>query len=54
MDHDDQQRVATPAAAVAAGADYLVIGRSITRASDPETALHSILSEVDLANSNDG
>lgn len=53
-DHDDQQRVATPAAAIAAGADYLVIGRSITRASDPEAALYSILAEVDLANSNDG
>ena len=52
--HDDQERVATPAAAIAAGADYLVIGRSITRASNPEAALYSILSEVDLANSNDG
>ena len=52
--HDDQQRVATPSAAIAAGADYLVVGRSITRASDPEAALYSILTEVDLANSNDG
>lgn len=51
---DDQQRVATPAAAIAAGADYLVVGRSITRASDPEAALYSILTEIDLANSNDG
>ncbi|HIA99809.1 MAG TPA: orotidine-5'-phosphate decarboxylase [Gemmatimonadetes bacterium] len=51
---DDQQRVATPAAAIAAGADYLVVGRSITRASDPEAALYSILTEVGLANSNDG
>ena len=52
--HDDQQRVATPSAAIAAGADYLVVGRSITRARDPEAALYSILTEVDLANSNDG
>ena len=52
--HDDQRRVATPSAAIAAGADYLVVGRSITRASDPEAALYSILTEVDLANSNDG
>jgi orotidine-5'-phosphate decarboxylase len=34
-DHGDQKRVATPAEAVAAGADYLVIGREITRAVDP-------------------
>ena len=54
VSHDDQQRVATPSAAIAAGADYLVVGRSITRASDPEAALYSILTEVDLANSNDG
>ena len=54
VSHDDQQRVATPSAAIAAGADYLVGGRSITRASDPEAALYSILTEVDLANSNDG
>ena len=54
VSHDDQQRVATPSAAMAAGADYLVVGRSITRASDPEAALYSILTEVDLANSNDG
>ena len=52
--HDDQQRVATPSAAIAAGADYLVVGRSITRARDPEAALYSIVTEVDLANSNDG
>ncbi len=32
---DDQVRVITPQAAIAAGSDYLVIGRSITRASDP-------------------
>lgn len=32
---DDQARVITPQAAIAAGSDYLVIGRSITRASDP-------------------
>lgn len=34
----DQRRVATPAAARAAGADFLVIGRSVTRASDPVAA----------------
>jgi orotidine-5'-phosphate decarboxylase len=35
----DQQRVATPAAAIADGADYLVVGRPITRAPDPLAAL---------------
>jgi orotidine-5'-phosphate decarboxylase len=39
---DDQARVITPAAAVANGADYLVIGRPITRAADPLAALAAI------------
>ena len=39
----DQKRVATPAEAVAAGADYLVIGREITRAEDPGEAAQHIL-----------
>ncbi len=33
--HDDQRRVAAPAEAVAAGADLLVVGRSVTKAGDP-------------------
>jgi orotidine-5'-phosphate decarboxylase len=45
---DDQRRVATPAAALAAGADYLVIGRPITGASDPRTAAHAILKEMEV------
>lgn len=36
---DDQARVMTPGAALAAGSDYLVIGRSITRADDPLAAI---------------
>jgi len=36
---DDQRRVATPAAALAAGADLLVVGRPLTRAADPGRAL---------------
>ncbi len=40
---DDQARVATPAAAVAAGADILVIGRPVTAAPDPATAAASLL-----------
>ncbi len=42
----DQARVATPAQARAAGADYLVIGRPVTRAADPERAIADILKEM--------
>ncbi len=38
QDVQDQKRVADPAAAVAAGSDYLVVGRPILNASDPHTA----------------
>jgi orotidine-5'-phosphate decarboxylase len=43
---DDQQRVATPASAVAAGADYLVIGRPIRDADDPAKAAEKIAREI--------
>jgi orotidine-5'-phosphate decarboxylase len=43
---DDQQRVMTPAAAIAAGADYLVIGRPVTQAQDPAAVLASINHEI--------
>jgi orotidine-5'-phosphate decarboxylase len=42
----DQQRVMTPAEAIQAGADYLVIGRPITAASDPVAAWHKIVEEL--------
>src|SRR5574340_1235001 len=42
----DQARVATPRAALAAGSDYLVIGRPITRADDPQQAVNRILEEM--------
>lgn len=45
----DQKRVATPADAIAAGADYLVIGRQITRAADPAAEVSRILDEVAAA-----
>ena len=45
----DQQRVATPADAIAAGADYLVVGRPITEATDPKAAAASIISEIEAA-----
>ena len=45
-DAGDQSRVATPAAAVAAGADYLVVGRPITAAPDPRAAAEAIRAEM--------
>ena len=45
----DQKRVATPAEAIEAGADYLVIGRQVTRAADPQAACEKILSEIGRA-----
>lgn len=42
----DQKRVATPAEAIADGADYLVIGRQVTRAADPRNEMHRILEEI--------
>ena len=44
---DDQQRIATPRQAIADGANYLVIGRPITRAPDPLAALRSINAEIE-------
>jgi orotidine-5'-phosphate decarboxylase len=45
-DVNDQARVMTPEAAVAAGADYLVIGRAITGAADPAAALAAISASI--------
>lgn len=45
----DQARVTTPAEAVRAGADWLVIGRPVTAAPDPARALERILQEIDGA-----
>ena len=42
----DQRRVATPAAAMAAGASYLVVGRPITRAVNPGAAARAILAQM--------
>jgi orotidine-5'-phosphate decarboxylase len=48
----DQKRVATPAEAIANGADYLVVGRQITRAEDPRGELLKILDEIMLKATN--
>ncbi len=48
-DPGDQSRVATPAGAVRAGADLLVVGRPITRAPDPVEAARAINAEIDEA-----
>ncbi|MBZ5694066.1 MAG: orotidine-5'-phosphate decarboxylase [Acidobacteriia bacterium] len=45
-DANDQSRVATPAAAIHAGADYLVVGRPITAASNPREAALAIAAEI--------
>lgn len=42
----DQRRVVTPAAAIGAGATYLVVGRPITGAADPRTAAEAILADM--------
>jgi len=46
---DDQARIATPGAAIRAGADYLVVGRPITAAADPTAAADAIVAEMDRA-----
>ena len=43
---DDQKRVMTPAQAIAAGSDYLVIGRPITGATDPHLAAADIFASI--------
>lgn len=48
-DTGDQKRVMTPARAIAAGADYLVVGRPILEASDPRAAADTIVGEIATA-----
>jgi orotidine-5'-phosphate decarboxylase len=42
----DQKRTMTPAAAIAAGADYLVVGRPVARAGNPREAAEAIIAEI--------
>jgi len=48
-DPGDQKRIATPAAAIAAGADYLVVGRPVIAAPDPKAAAEAIVAEIAAA-----
>src|SRR4051812_49030464 len=43
---NDQQRLATPREALAAGADYIVVGRAVTAARDPRQALDALIQSV--------
>jgi orotidine-5'-phosphate decarboxylase len=45
----DQKRIMTPAKAIEAGADYLVVGRPVTEAADPRRAADAIVSEIQQA-----
>jgi orotidine-5'-phosphate decarboxylase len=46
---NDQTRIVTPATAITAGADYLVVGRPITAAPDPRKAAEAIVAEIESA-----
>jgi len=45
----DQKRVMTPARAIQAGADYLVVGRPVVAAADPRSAADAIVAEIEQA-----
>lgn len=47
---NDQKRITTPAEALRLGADYMVIGRPITKAEDPQKAVKMIISELEGVN----
>ena len=48
---DDQRRISTPRQAIINGADYLVIGRPVTQASDPGAMLRRLNEEIDNSGS---
>jgi orotidine-5'-phosphate decarboxylase len=48
-DIDDQKRTMTPAAAICAGADHLVVGRPLSRAENPREAAEAIIAEIAAA-----
>ncbi|MGE5485368.1 MAG: orotidine-5'-phosphate decarboxylase [Ignavibacteriales bacterium] len=52
--HGDQARVTTPAEAITAGADYIVVGRPVTRSADPLDAALRILDEIHMRDAEAG
>jgi orotidine-5'-phosphate decarboxylase len=48
-DPGDQKRIMTPSAAIAAGADYLVVGRPILAATDPKATADAVVAEITAA-----
>ena len=46
VDAGDQKRIMTPMAAIAAGADHLVVGRPIVAATDPKAAAEAIIADI--------
>jgi orotidine-5'-phosphate decarboxylase len=48
-DTGDQKRIMTPARAITAGADYLVVGRPVVAAADPKAAAEAIVTEIQQA-----
>ncbi len=46
---DDQNRITTPAQAIQAGADYIVVGRPIRKAADPQEAARKVVAEIAAA-----
>jgi orotidine-5'-phosphate decarboxylase len=46
---NDQKRIATPAQAIDAGADYLVVGRPIVGAGDPRAAAEAVVRDIGAA-----
>ncbi|HEU4798780.1 MAG TPA: orotidine-5'-phosphate decarboxylase, partial [bacterium] len=47
LDANDQRRTASPAEAIRLGADYLVVGRPVTRAADPVGAAQQVIGEIE-------
>ena len=45
----DQKRIMTPARAIEAGADYLVVGRPVVEAADPKSVAEAIVNEIEIA-----
>lgn len=45
--YEDQKRVMSPAAAIRAGADFIVVGRAILKSPDPESAARSVVEEIE-------